>query len=78
MLNTGSNINKAFTEKIEINMVLNFSYKIMTHIRKVLKKENTRVIPHLMFSDNINNMIFKVLISVVYCIIDNYLCADYL
>ena len=78
MLNTGSNINKAFTEKIEINMVLNFSYKIMTHIRKVLKKENTRVIPYLMFSDNINNMIFKVLISVVYCIIDNYLCADYL
>ena len=31
-----------------------------------------------MFYENMNNMIFKLLSSVVYCIINNYGCADYL
>ena len=32
----------------------------------------------MMFDENRNNMIFKVLSSVVYCIIKNHVCADYL
>ena len=31
-----------------------------------------------MFYENRNNSIFKALISVVYCIINNYVCADYM
>ena len=34
----------------------------MTPIRKVFRKENTRVISLLMFDENRNNMIFKALI----------------
>ena len=31
-----------------------------------------------MFYDNIKNVILELLSSVVYCIIDNYVCANYL
>ena len=50
----------------------------MTPIRKVLRKENTRVLSLLVFYENIKNMIFKVLSSVVYYIIDKYVCVDYM
>ena len=44
--------------------------------RILLRKENTRIIPLLMFYENIKNMMFKVLISFLYCIMYNYLCVD--
>ena len=50
----------------------------MIPTRKVLRKDNTHVISLLMFYENIKKMIFMVLISVVYCIMDNYFCDDYL
>ena len=50
----------------------------MMPIRKVLIKYNIHVISLLIFYENINNMIFKVFSSVVYCIIDNDVCDDYL
>ena len=50
----------------------------MTPIKKVLKKENTHVISLLIFYEKRNNRIFKVLISIVYFIMENYVCVDYL
>ena len=50
----------------------------MILIRKVLRKDNTRVPSLLIFDENRNSMISKVLVSVVYCIMDNYLFVDYL
>ena len=50
----------------------------MMPTRKVLQKENTRVISLMMFYENRKNMKFKVLISIVYCIMDNFVCVDYL
>ena len=78
MLNSVLKIKKAFREQVESNMALTFSYKTMTPIRKVLRKENTCVISLLIFYENRKNMIFKVLSSVIYCIIANYECDDYL
>ena len=50
---------------------------IMVPIRKVLRKENTYFLALLMFYDSMNTMILNVLGSVVYFIMDNYLCDDY-
>ena len=49
MSNTGLNINKAFREQIESNLALTFDPKQMVPIRKVLRKDNTRVISFMMF-----------------------------
>ena len=50
----------------------------MVPIIKVLREENTSVIFPLMIYENRKNTIFKLLISVVYSIMDNYLCANHL
>ena len=61
-----------------MNMVKIFISGKMTSIIKVFRKYNTCVLSLLMFYENRNNMIFKVLSSVFYCIMDNYVCVDYL
>ena len=58
-------------------MALTFSYKVMIPIITFLRKYNNWVLSLMMFYENIRNVIFKVLSSVVYCIINNCLCADY-
>ena len=47
-------------------------------IRKVWRKENIHILSLLMSYETRKNMIFKVLSSVFNCIIENYVCADYL
>ena len=47
-------------------------------IRNVLSKYNSCVNLLMMSYDNGKNMIFNVLTSVVCCIMNNYVCADYL
>ena len=71
------NIDKVFKEQVESNMTNNFISTTMTPTRKVLRKENTNV-SLMMFYENRKKMIFKVLSSVVYCIMDNYIYVDYL
>ena len=78
MSNTGLNINKAFREQVENNLALSLEYKTTSPIIKIWRKENTCILSLLMFNENIKNMISKVLSSVVYCIMDNYACDDYL
>ena len=43
-LTPGLNTNMAFIEQVESNMDLTFSSKNMMDIRRVLRKENTRVL----------------------------------
>ena len=43
-----------------------------------MKQGNTRVISLIMFYDNRESPIFKVLGVVVYCFFDKYVCIDYL
>ena len=50
----------------------------MVPIRKLLRKYNNRVLSLVVFYENRKNMIFKVLISVVYCTMHNYLFDGYL
>ena len=78
MLNPGLNINKVFIEQLKIHMDLTFSSKTMIPIRIVLRKDNNRVLSLFMFDENRKNIIFKVISSVVYYIIKNNVCADYL
>ena len=78
MSNTVLNINKAFREKFDGNIVLVFDSKTMVPIIEVLRKDNTCVLSLIMLYDNIKNIISMVLRSVVYCIMDNYVCVDYL
>ena len=78
MLDPGFNINKIFREQVEINVALTFSCKIIMLIKNVLRKDNNRLLSVMMFYENRNNMIFNVLSSVVYFIINNYVCDDYL
>ena len=59
-------------------MDLKFDKKTMLSIKRVPKKDNTNVLALMVFYENRKNIIFKVLGSVIYRIMENYLCADYL
>ena len=48
----------------------------MLPIRIVFRKYNPCFLSHIMFFLTGKNMIFRVLISVVYFTIQNYVCAD--
>ena len=78
MLNPELKINEEFKEQVEINVEKSFSGTTMMPVRKLLQKGNTRVLSIVMFYENRKNMKFKVLSSIVYCIIDNFFCVDYL
>ena len=71
-------LTRCSANNLKVFLALNIITRTMITIRKVLRKENTFVISIPMFHENINNMIFKVLSSVVYFIIKHYLCADHL
>ena len=57
-------------------MDFTFISKTMITIRRVLSKKNTWVPSLLIFYENRKDVIFKVLSSVVYCIIKNHVCDD--
>ena len=70
------NQNEAFISEVEkhelgIQQTNNGSYQ-----KKVLNKDNTCVISLMIFYENRNTTLFKVLCLVIYFIMDNYLCGD--
>ena len=72
------NQNEAFISEVEkhelgIQQTNNGSYQ-----KKVLNKDNTFVISLLMFCEDRKNIIYKFLSLVVYCIMESYVCYDYL
>ena len=72
------NVNKAFKEQVEINLELIIEYITIFPIRKVMRKENTRVLSLLMLYEKKKIMVFNMLGSVFFCIIKNRLGVDYL
>ena len=68
MLNHILKFNEAFKEQVEIDVALNFNSKTIMPVIVVVSKYNSGVISLLIFYENRKNMILKVLISVVYCI----------
>ena len=59
-------------------MRLLFDKLIMITIRKVLRKDNNSALELLTFYVNIKTKIFKALGSVIYCMMEKYLCVYYL
>ena len=78
MLNPEMIIVKVIKEQVESNTEKTFSSKTMMPIIILLRKDNTRVLSLMMYHENRKKMIFKLLRSVVYCIIDNYVYVYYL
>ena len=80
MINPTLNIDKAFKEKVTKFTKTTFGAITQPHISKILAKKNTRVLELLMFYDTRENpyKCFKVLSCVIYTIIRNYVCIDYL
>ena len=77
MLNPELYINKAFKEKVKMYLADSFNIVTMTPVVKVLKKGG-KVFFTFDILWNRNNVILKVLTSIVYCIMENYECVDYL
>ena len=81
MMNPNLIIKKGFKEQVKVCMKTTFSTSTMTHISKIILKPNTRVLALFMFlrieKNNVNKM-FRVLSCVIYKIISNCVCIDYL
>ena len=79
-MNPNFNMNKLFREQVKVCMITTFSTSTMTRISKILLKPNTRVLALVMFFENRKNTkkFFRVLSCVIYTIISNYVCIDYL
>ena len=81
MINPGFNVNKSFREQAETCMLTTFGSITQPFIKDTLSKKNTSVLELIMFydtrADNPKKS-FRVLSCVIYTIIKNYVCIDYL
>ena len=80
IINKKLNINKSSEEKVFKCMNNTFGPITQPYIRSTLAKNTTRVLALLMFYETRQNpnKYFKVLSCVIYTIISNYFCIDYL
>ena len=73
--------NKVFRDQVKACSKHTFGPDTNKHIHKIWIKQNTRVLELVVFNEPGNIIpreMFKVLICVVYIIIDRYVCIDYL
>ena len=70
--------NKALKEQIDKCMYQKIDGKISEHMRKTIKNDSTRETNLIMFHENSNSLIFKVLGVVVYLFIEEYAYVYYL
>ena len=81
IINTGLNTNKTFKEQVEKCMYTTFGEIKQPFIKTTLSKNNTHVFTFIMFyetrGDNPRKA-FRVLSYIVYGIIENYVCINYL
>ena len=79
-MNPNLSINKAFKEQVTKCMKTTFGAITKPHIITILSKNITKVLVLLMFYETRKNpkKVFKVLSCVIYIIIINYVCIDYL
>ena len=81
MINPSIHMNSIFREKIQTCLGCYLSIKTMKTIRDCMLKKNTSVMAPIMIYKTGGKDIRKVYIvlsCVVYTIIDNYVCIDYL
>ena len=80
MINTTLNIKKAFREQVNKWIKTTFGAITQPHIKTTLAKQKTRVLALLMFYETRKypEKAFKVFSCVIYTIINNYFCIDYL
>ena len=80
MINPTLNINKAFRKQANKCMETIFGTITKSHIKTTLAKNKTRVLELSLFYETRQNpkKYFKVLSCVIYTIISNYVCIDYL
>ena len=79
MINTGLNINKAFRFQVKKIMNTTFGARTQPFIKATLLKKKTRVLALIMFYDTrAENIAYRVFSCVIYSIIKNYVCIDYL
>ena len=80
IINPNLNMKKSLKEQVTNYTKTTFGAITQPHISKILAKENTRVLALLMFYETRKNprKVFKVLSCVIYTIINNYVCIDYL
>ena len=81
MMNPNLSIKKSFKEQLKICMKTTFVTMTQQHISKILLKPNTRVLSLVMFYETRQKKSkknSKVLSCVMYTIISNYFCIDYL
>ena len=81
MINLSLNCNKVFRVKVEKCSSLSFAARTIETIKYCLRKNNTCVMALIMFYEN--NVVkpkklYRVLSYVLYSLIDNYACIDYL
>ena len=81
MINPGFNVNKSFREQVEKCMYTTFGEITQPFIKSTLSKNSTSVLASIMFyekrADNPKKA-YRVLNCVIYTIIKNYVCIDYL
>ena len=81
MINPRLNTNGIFKDQVNICMMKTFNVTEQKHITKILTQENTIVLALLWFYESNtkeSKKLFRVLSSVIYTILGNYVCIDYL
>ena len=80
MINPTLNINKSFREKVTKLMKTTFFAIKKPRIRTIFAKNITKVSALLILYETIKNpnKVFKVLSCIIYKIISNYVCIEYL
>ena len=81
MINPSFHINKKFKTQVEKCLGCSFSIKKIKNIQKFLTKNNTSVMALILIYETVRTSIkkvFRVLSCVVYTLVDNYVCIDYL
>ena len=81
MINPSINCNKLFREQVEKFLGVSFQENVMETIIYCLGKKNKCIIALIMFYGG-NGLepkkVYRVLSCVIYSLIDNYVCIDYL
>ena len=79
MINPGLNVNKSFREQVENCMFTAFGEITQPFIKSTMLKNYTSVLALIMFYEKRGDKkAYKVLSCVIYTIIKNYVCIDYI
>ena len=79
MNNPGLNVKKTFREQVDKYTQTIFGAITQTFIKYTSSKKNTSVLELVMFYETrLDNKLYRVLSCVIYTIIRNYVCIDYL